>query len=323
MSDCFCAVLVRCCWIAWLAFAGCQTASKQGPIYKLQAPELQAPIAPVAVSITDKRPAQERNYRRGGVQPAEYQDGIETLTLENFEPQVTEMLKEMFAQRLSTLSLPPVWADVEVTRFRALIDRREILAVEYERQLMQEGMTPAVGVGVGFGGGHGHGGGGSVVGAVGSGLIAMAVTSQRLKEIEEQRSSWDHAFEGVTCEIELHVELHWQDGRREVFDLQAKSHSLPPTDQRFSDLMNGMKWNIPATVEQAVIQISDKLQQQGASLLRSTNGAPLSGSRSAEKPPLHRDVPKRDATEEGYEQLPPGREVDVPSSNQGAGAVRL
>lgn len=265
-AGCHAVALRHLLWIVLLVLAGCTTTANQGPIYKLPSLELQAPAAPVAVSVTDKRPANARSYRRGGVQPAEYQTGIEVLTLENFEPEVTEMLKQSFAQCLSTLAQPPVWADVEITRFQVSIDRREILAAAYEEELLHGTGAPGVGVGVGMG--AGGGGPGNIVGAVGAGLMAAAVTSQKLQEVERNRSSWDHAMEGVTCEIEVHVQLHWEGGRREEFDLQARSHSIPPTEERFTDLMKGEKWNIAPTVEQGVIQISDLLHKQGELLLR-------------------------------------------------------
>lgn len=264
MSD-FCRLVAARRWhwlVVLLVVTGCQTTTDPGPIYKLQAPEDRALAAPVAVSITDKRSAKERSYRRGAVQPADYQNGIETLTLENFEPQISELLKQSFAQQLATLPTPPVWADVEVTRFRALIDRREILAAEYERQLLADQVDSAVDIGIGIG----NGGPGGVAG----GLMAAAVASNSLRELEEQRSSWDHAMAGVTCEIEMHVELHWPNGQRKAFDLQAKSHSMPPGNEQFVDLadgMNGMKWNISPTVEQAITQIGEQLHAQAALLL--------------------------------------------------------
>lgn len=267
MFSCCRAVLLHSCWIAAICFGGCATASKEGPIYKLRLPEAQAPAAAVAVSVTDNRPEKERSYRRGAIQPAEYQDGIETLTLENFEPHVTELLKQSFSQRLSALSVPPVWADVEIRRFRTLIDRREILAAEYERQLMNDCVA---GGGVGIGVGFGDPGMGGAITAVGNGLMAAAVTSQKLRVIEEHRSSWNHAMEGVVCELDLHVQLHWQDGRRESLEIKAKSHSLPPDEKHFSELIKGMKWNIAETVEQAVIQATDQIGRDGERILASS-----------------------------------------------------
>lgn len=260
MSD-FCRLVCarRYHWVVLIVVAGCRSAGNAGPIYKLQPPEERALAAPVAVSITDKRPAKERGYRPGAVQPADYQNGIETLTFENFEPQITDLLKQSFAQQLAALPTPPVWADVEVTRFRALIDRREILAAEYERQLHADQVGSAVDIGVGIGNG---------AGGIAGGLMAAAAASNSLRELEEQRSSWDHAMSGVTCEIEMHVELHWQNGQREAFDLQAKSHSMPPDDLRSVNLADGMKWNIAPTVEKAISQIGGKLQSQASILLR-------------------------------------------------------
>lgn len=267
MSDCCRCVATRgYWWLVLLLLTGCQTAANPGPIYKLQAPQERALAAPVAVSITDKRPAKERSYRRGAIEPADYQNGIETLTLDNFEPQITDLLKQSFAEQLATLPTPPVWADVEITRFRALIDRREILAAEYERHLMAGQVGSAVDIGIGIG----NGGPGGVAG----GLMAAAVASNSLRELEEQRSSWDHALAGVTCEIEMHVELHWPNGQRDAFELQAKSHSMPPLNERFVDLADGMKWNISPTVEKAISQIGDKLHTQAAQLFHGTAPGP-------------------------------------------------
>lgn len=301
-------------WVVVFIVAGCKTAGNPGPIYKLQPPEERALAAPVAVSITDKRPAKERSYRRGAIEPADYQNGIETLTLENFEPQITDLLKQSFIQQLATLPTPPVWADVEVTRFRALIDRREILAAEYERQLHANQVGSAVDIGVGIGSGGG---------AIAGGLMAAAAASNSLRELEEQRSSWDHAMSGVTCEIEMHVELHWPNGQREAFDLQAKSHSMPPDDVRPVNMTDGMKWNIAPTVEKAISQIGEKLHSQAAILLRGAkSGNAAEAPRRPESSPRLNQPQRQDSSDEGLEPLPPPRDPADPSRSN-SGAVRL
>ncbi len=264
-------MLIPCCatrpsWY-WLLLiivvVGCKTAANLGPVYKLQPMEERALAAPVAVSITDKRPEKERQYQAGAVTPVDYQQGIETLTLDNFEPQLAGLLKQSFAQRLSTLSPAPSWADVEVTRFRVLVDRREILAAEYDQQLAAEEIAPVVGLGAGMVDGSVSG----IVGGVGAGLVTAAVAANKRKEVENHRSGWNHAEPSVTCEIELHVQLHWPDGRREVCDLQARSHSTAPGFGAFEAVLNELKWSISPTVEQAIRQITDRLQARAEACL--------------------------------------------------------
>jgi hypothetical protein len=271
MSALRCPAAVRwCCWLLLLPLAGCKTAPYTGPVYKLHAPEEQALTTPVAVSVTDARPANERKYQAGAVQPCEYRNGVETLTLENFEPNVTELLKQTFQQRLSILPTPPVWADVEVTRFRAQIDRREVLAAEYEQQLEADRAGSAIDVGFGLASGAGPGG-------IAGGLMAAANANSALKQLDSDRSSWDHAMAGVNCEIQIRVQLHWNDNHRETFTLDAKSHSYP--DDELLVMSERMKWNIAPTVEKAIAQLGDDLHIQAA-MIRPK------GSRHAEAPEL-------------------------------------
>lgn len=244
---------------------GCQATVNKGPIYKLPVPEEHALAAPVAVSITDSRPPAERQYQPGSIIPVEYQQGLETLTLDNFEPQLADLLKQAFAGRLSQLTPAPSWADVQVTRFRVIVDRREILAAEYERNLLADEVVPAVGVGVGLG--SGRGGMGSVVGGVGAGLLAAAVATSKQHEVANHRASWNHAVPGVTCEIDLHVELHWPDQHRETFDLQAHAHSQSANIGTFTDLLNDVKWSIAPTVDKALLQLSNQLQTRAQASL--------------------------------------------------------
>lgn len=262
------AVRATYCWVLFalcLALTGCKTTVNKGPIYKLQVPQEHALAAPVAVSITDSRPATERAYQPGSIIPVEYQQGIETLTLENFEPQLAELLKQAFAERLSQLQPTPSWADVQITRFKVIVDRREILAAEYERNLLAEEVVPAVGVGVGIG--SGRGGMGGVVGGVGAGLLAAAVATSKQREVANHRASWNHAIPGVTCEIDLHVELHWPDQHRETFDLQAQAHSHSANIGTFTDLLNEVKWSIAPTVDKALLQLATQLQTQSQASL--------------------------------------------------------
>ncbi|MES2792801.1 MAG: hypothetical protein V4719_24520 [Planctomycetota bacterium] len=261
-----------------IVLTGCKTTSNTGPVYKLKAPEEQALAAPVAVSITDKRPTNERQYRAGAVTPADYQQGVETLTLDNFEPQLTDLLKQAIAQRISTLSPVPTWADIEVTKFRVSVDRREILATAYDEQLMAEEIAPVVGLGAGMV----DGSVGGIVGGVGSGLMVAAMAANKRKELENHRASWNHAEPGVICEIEMHVQMHWSEDRREVFDLQAQSHSMPLGAGTFGDAMNELKWNIPPTVEQAIVLIADRLQARSTASLRNS---PALRERPANRPP--------------------------------------
>ena len=293
--------------------AGCQTAANPGPVYKLQTPPERALKVPVAVSITDQRPSTERHYRSGAIIPAEYQQGIETLTLENFEPQLAELLKQSFAEKLSTLSPPPSWADVEVTRFRVVVDRREILAAEYDQQLAAEQIAPVVGLGAGMV----DGSVGGIVGGFGAGLVTAAVAANKRQEVENQRTSWNHAEPSVTCEIALHVQLHWPDGRREVLDLQAQSHSRAPDSGAFEDVLNELKWSISPTVEQAMLQVSDRLQSRAAASLRNgpavptvqrnrlpARSPPLSDSPAEVGPELENAGPLTPAVEAGESVTP-------------------
>lgn len=290
------------CWLLLTVLTGCQTTATKGPIYKLPAMEERALTVPVAVSITDKRPAKERDYLPGAITPVDYQQGIETLTLDNFEPQLADLLKQAFAQRLSTLSPAPTWADVEVTRFRVLIDRREILAEAYDQQLEAEELAPVVGLGAGMV----DGSVGGIVGGVGAGLVTAAVAANKRKEVASHRTAWGHAEPGVTCEITLHVQLHWPHDRREVFDLQAQTHSMAPSYGEFNDVLNELKWNISPTVQQAIIQISTQLQARAELALRQS---PAVSSAPAKRLPAG-DSPTGPSNEvdpelEGVEPLPP------------------
>lgn len=252
-------IACACSSLLTIGLTGCKSTGNTGPIYKLHVSAEQPPAAPVAVSITDARPSDERKYRPGAIQPAEYRNGIETLVLENFEPFVTDLLNQTLTQRLAALPKPPVWADVEVTRFRAVIDRREILAAEYEQELLDEQVGSAVDIGVGIGAGAGPGG-------IAGGLMAAAAASNSLRKLEADRSAWDHALSGVTCEIELRVQLHWDGDRHKTLNLTARSHSMPPDDGRLVDLRSDMKWNIGPTVEKAIDQIGIDLQLKASTI---------------------------------------------------------
>lgn len=304
----------RCaCGVALLILAGCKTTPDLGPVYKLQMPELPAPVAPVAVTVTDKRPANEQAYHRGAVQPANYQDGIEKLALTNFDPQVTDIIRQILTQRLSTLSDPPVWADVEIRRFRAWIDRREILAAEYKQQIIND--SPAVGFGVG----PGSGGAANLAGGLATGIMAAAATAQKLRAVEEDESAWDHALSGITCEVQLHVELHWKNGKQTAFDIEAKSHAMSNDDAHFADLTDHTKWDISPTVEQAVLQATDRLiidvkSKLPAATTRQT--APQADPSTG--PSLPSDLNEFESNEPVNPQSSP---VDVPDT--AAGAAKL
>ena len=259
-----CLIRLSWCWLLLPVLAGCKTTADDGPVYKLHAQEERALAAPVAVSVTDKRPAKERKYLPGAVTPVDYQQGVETLTLNNFEPQLADLLKQAFAQRLSTLTPAPSWADVEVTHFRVVVDRREILAAAYDEQLAAEELAPVVGLGAGMVEGSVTG----IVGGVGAGLVTAAMAANKRKEVENHRTSWNHAVPSVTCEITLHVALHWPGDRQEVFDLQAESHSMAPGIGAIEDVLNELKWSVSPTVEQAVRQISDRLLLRAQDYLR-------------------------------------------------------
>lgn len=303
MSAYRCARRLSWCWLLLLAFAGCKTTADKGPIYKLHAMEERALATPVAVSITDKRPVKERQYMPGAVTPVDYQQGIETLTLDNFEPQLADLLKQAFAQKLSTLSPAPTWADVEVTRFRVMVDRREILAEAYDQQLAAEEIAPVVGLGAGMV----EGSVGGIVSGVGGGLVAAAMAANKRKEVESHRTAWSHAEPSVTCEIEVHVQLHWPNDRREVFDLQAQSHSMAPGFGAFEDVLNELKWNIIPTVEQTIVQISDRLHLRAEACLKNNPALREAATKRSPAGAASRPNPPEEVGPEleGAEPLPP------------------
>lgn len=113
---------------------GCQTTRPIGPIYKLKAAEIPEPSVPVAVSIADKRPEAERAYHPGSVDLADFENAFDVLTIDNFDPQPIELLKKSLASQLAHLSPAPTWAEVDLTSFRVVVNRTEIMRAEYERQ---------------------------------------------------------------------------------------------------------------------------------------------------------------------------------------------
>lgn len=123
------------CILGILAFtSGCQSTPDAGPIYRLRGAEIPEPKAPVAISITDKRPESERKVFLGAVDLTDYGNAVDILTIDNFEPHPIELLKKSLAAQLSTLALAPTWAEVDLTSFRVVVNRTEIMAIEYERQ---------------------------------------------------------------------------------------------------------------------------------------------------------------------------------------------
>jgi hypothetical protein len=113
---------------------GCQTTPDLGPIYKLREAEIPEPTAPVAVSITDKRPESDRKFHPGSVDLVDFANGFDVLTIENFEPKPIDLLKKSIASRLSQLRVPPTWAEVDLTGFRVVVNRSSIMEAEFERQ---------------------------------------------------------------------------------------------------------------------------------------------------------------------------------------------
>jgi hypothetical protein len=120
------------CMLAFLP--GCQSTPNAGPIYRLRDTEIPEAKTPVAVSIADKRPDSERTVFLGSVDLTDYGNAVDILTIDNFEPHPIELLKKSLAAHLSTLALAPTWAEVDLTSFRVVVNRTEIMAVEYERQ---------------------------------------------------------------------------------------------------------------------------------------------------------------------------------------------
>ncbi len=303
MSAYRCATRLSWCWLLLLALAGCKTTADQGPLYKLQAVDERAVAAPVAVSVTDKRPPKERKYLPGAITPVDYQQGVETLTLDNFDPQLAELLKQAFAQRLATLSPVPTWADVEITRFRVVVDRRDILAEAYVQQLSAEKSGSVVT----FEDDTTEVTAGSIVGGITSALVAAVIAGNKLGEVENHRASWNHAEPSVTCEIALHVQLHWADDYREEFDLEAQSHSTSSAYGSVEDVLSELKWNVSPTVEQAITQVGDRLLARAKVSLRNN---PALGDAETQRSPVS-TAPRPNPPEEvgpeleGAEPLPP------------------
>ncbi len=298
----FCLIRLQWWMVLLCLLAGCKTAADNGPLYKLQALEERALATPVAVSVTDKRPPNERKYVAGAVVPVDYQQGIEMLTLDNFDPQLTDLLKQSFAQRLSTLTPAPTWADVEITSFRVVVDRREILAAEYDQQLATEELAPVAGLGAGMVEGSVAG----MVSGVGAGLMTAAVAANKRKEVENHRTSWNHAIPSVTCEITVHVALHWPNDRQEVFDLKAESHSMAPGAGAIDDVLNELKWSVSPTVDQTIRQISDRLLLRAGDSVRNNPGLREAAEKPAGGAPPRFNPAKEIGPElEGAEPLPP------------------
>lgn len=114
---------------------GCQApVASKGPLYKLRGDSFPQATTPIAVTISDRRPATDCKYQPGSVDLVDYEHAIDVLTLDNFEPDPLALLEKAVAGRLSELPVPPTWAEVDVTRFRVTVNRTEITAAEYERQ---------------------------------------------------------------------------------------------------------------------------------------------------------------------------------------------
>lgn len=119
-----------------LIIAGCHQATQpHGPLYIIKQASYPPGGAPVAVTITDARPADERTFQDGSTDPVDFENAVDLITLENFSPHPQDLLKDCLTHYLADLPSPPSWADVELTHFQCRVNRQEILAAEYRRQL--------------------------------------------------------------------------------------------------------------------------------------------------------------------------------------------
>ena len=255
--------------------AGCaELPIAAGPSYSVAPCSALDITAVMPVEIRDARPAWERQYHAPHRKPEGYRRAIGLIPLENFTPSVRDQIRTLIEQHAAALRPVPTWGELEIRSFRVVLNNTEKLQLRYEEMLEAERRngrwnfavsdSGGVSVGVGFGVGHDR-----FHTPVGFGPAPFPPPPPPAT-FEQTRRSMIAAGErkligppdelpmrygqGVTCEIEAAVTLHFSDGRSETRELNVMHHA-PPQDVLVYESEN----DVPKTVEGALADFAAQL----------------------------------------------------------------